>query len=235
MPPKGWRKNADGQYPQVSKESEIISIDDILFPKATVMKLAKNITSGTGDDNMILAKDSGLALQRSATVFVSHLMFHAREVAKEQDRKTVNAQDILNALERAEFNGFTGEVKQKLSAFENNTVLKKKQRLENKSAKVEDPNTQPAAKKLKDNSEQGIQKLEDKIEHEEEEEEEEEDNFEDANDDANDEEDVDGGEEEGEVPQSNPIAILGQEENELGGEEYGDQNDAKSGESSDEE
>ena len=61
MPPKGWRKNADGQYPQPSsKENELISIDDILFPRTTIQKLAKNIISD--DENnagqMTIAKDS---------------------------------------------------------------------------------------------------------------------------------------------------------------------------------
>lgn len=128
MPPKGWRKNADGQYPQPSsKENELISIDDILFPRTTIQKLAKNIVSD--DENnagqMTIAKDSLLALQRSATVFVSHLLFQAKQISKEANRKTVSAQDMLAALERAEFSGFIPEVKQKLSVFEANVASKK--------------------------------------------------------------------------------------------------------------
>ena len=110
-------KNADGQYPQPSsKENELISIDDILFPRTTIQKLAKNIVSD--DENnvgqMTIAKDSLLALQRSATVFVSHLLFQAKQISKEANRKTVSAQDMLAALERAEFSGFIPEVKQNL-------------------------------------------------------------------------------------------------------------------------
>ena len=51
---KRLEKNADGQYPQPSsKENELISIDDILFPRTTIQKLAKNIVS---DDETMLVK-----------------------------------------------------------------------------------------------------------------------------------------------------------------------------------
>lgn len=70
MPPKGWRKSADGSYPVPSKERDMISIDDILFPKATVNRLARAILQEGG----IISKDSSTAIQRSATVFVSYLL-----------------------------------------------------------------------------------------------------------------------------------------------------------------
>lgn len=148
MPPKGWRKNAEGQYPQPSKESELVSIDDILFPKATVGRLAKAITHAPDADNMILAKDSLLAVQRSATVFVSHVMFHARQIAREHDRKTVSSQDVVSALERAEFGGFTLEVKQRLTSFEADVADKKKRR----EANTEVVEEGEAAKRARDNT-----------------------------------------------------------------------------------
>jgi len=70
MPPKGWRKSADGSYPVPSKERDMISIDDILFPKATVNRLGRAILP----EGNIISKDSSTALQRSATVFVSYLL-----------------------------------------------------------------------------------------------------------------------------------------------------------------
>lgn len=136
MPPKGWRKNADGQYPQPNKDAELVSIDDILFPRSSVQKLAKNIIAGDEGSNMILAKDSMTALQRSATVFVSYILFHARQLSKEGTRKTISTQDIIHALERAEFAGFIPEVKHKLSAYESNVALKKKVKSDTKAAAV---------------------------------------------------------------------------------------------------
>lgn len=224
MPPKGWRKNIEGQYPQPSKEQDFMSIDEILFPRATVQKLAKNIINSSSDENssnMIMAKDSMLALQRSSTVFVSNLMFQARQISKDQGRKTVNAQDILNALETAEFSGFVPEVKQKLSAFENNVALKKKQKLEKKPIKSEE-NKSPLSKRLKDNDEQTVEKTSDG------------DNDDDLEDGDEDEDAtnetinddyttnnasnmVEEDEDENEPVEENPIAILSKEEEELTG------------------
>lgn len=122
MPPKGWKKNTEGHSPSNGKDAEPVSIDDILFPRSITLRLAKSvINSSDGDNsssNMLLAKDSVLALQRSATVFVSHILFQAREFAKSQNRKTVNTHDIINALEKAELKGFVPGIKQKLDIYE---------------------------------------------------------------------------------------------------------------------
>lgn len=225
MPPKGWRKNTEGQYPQPNKDQDLVSIDEILFPRATVQKLAKNIISASSDNenasNMIIAKDSLLAIQRSATVFVSHLMFQARQVSKEEGRKTVNAQDILASLEKAEFSGFVPEVKQKLSAFETNIALKKKSKAENRTSATELA-INSLNKRLKDNDEQTIQRTAN-ADMDDEPIEDDEDITEDL---ANDEEannNVDGDEGQDDPKDDevleNPIALLSKEEDELKGEE----------------
>lgn len=203
MPPKGWRKNAEGKFPQNLKDIELVSIDEILFPRSTISKLAKNITANE-DGNMIISKDSLLALQRSATVFVSHLMFHARQVAKEADRKNLSAQDILLALEKADLSGFIPEVKQKLTTFEQGLETKKKLKADQKGGSEDGP----AAKKLKDNGKNLVVPA----------------NGEEEEDDAMDEDDEDVIEEEEndeepeDGPQKNPIELLGQEEQELAGD-----------------
>mmetsp|Transcript_177 Transcript_177/g.199 ORF Transcript_177/g.199 Transcript_177/m.199 type:complete len:246 (+) Transcript_177:79-816(+) len=238
MPPKGWRKNTEGQYPQPNKDQDLVSIDDILFPRATVQKLAKNIMNASSDEggsNMILAKDSMTALQRSSTVFVSHLMFQARQISKDEGRKTVNAQDILIALEKAEFSGFIPEVKQKLSVYESNAALRKKAKAEKKVSKSEEVDTSPLSKRLKDNDEKTIQRDNDvRIEDDHEGDDEDEDVTEElANDEEtkNKESKEDGDEElddkdNGEV-EENPIALLSREEDELRGEEADDVEDVQ--------
>ncbi|CAK9440433.1 uncharacterized protein LODBEIA_P45330 [Lodderomyces beijingensis] len=149
MPPKGWKKNGDPNAPQPYREADLVSIDDILFPRSTLQKLAKAILSDDENHNsMSLAKDAQLALQRSSTVFVSYLLFHAKSISKETGRKTVNAQDMMGALERAEFGGFVPELKQKLSAFEATTKLKKQKKAEEKAA-VEAPAEEKVYKKPK--------------------------------------------------------------------------------------
>ncbi|CAH2351668.1 DNA polymerase epsilon subunit D [[Candida] railenensis] len=231
MPPKGWRKNAEGQYPSQKQDSDLVSIDDILFPRATVQKLAKAILNSTEDEsesNSIMAKDSVIALQRSATVFVSHLMFHARKISKESSRKTVNAQDILAAIERAEFPGFLPEIKSKLATFEQNSLLK---RNEKKSKKVSEKKEEDEAsggeqssKRLKGNGANAQVKRDPEDEQDEDDDEDEEDVDNDetdpipADDDADDEEDEDEDEDEA-IRTQNPITLLEREEKELNQEE----------------
>ncbi|CAH6718663.1 DNA polymerase epsilon subunit D [[Candida] jaroonii] len=145
MPPKGWRKNADGNYPQPMKKQELVSIDEILFPRSIVQRLAKDIISEADDANVLLSKDSVIALQRSATVFVSYLFSNAKTVAKSSDRKTINAQDLIVALERTGYSSFVPEIKQKLSVYEAKVQ-------EKKLRKANDNDTDNEVKRLKNNS-----------------------------------------------------------------------------------
>jgi len=216
MPPKGWRKNGDSLAPNAVSNSDLSSIDDLLFPRSTIQKLAKLVISDeNGDGSMILAKDSLLALQRSATVFVSHMLFHARQISKDGNRKTVNGQDILTALERAELAGFTAHVKQKLANFETEVANKKKSKLEsnqqNGTSAPPDEDSQPVKKlKAEDgstvvNNAENDEEIEEVDEVEQEEVEKEEEQIE-----------VDEDDEPEKVP-PNPIEALGNEEKELEG------------------
>lgn len=129
MPAKGSKKTQGDTDLHRNKEQDTISIDDILFPRSSIQKLAKTIIQNDGDEqgssNMIMARESLTALQRSATVFVSYLMFNARLVSREQGKKTVGSQDILNSIERIDFSGFVSQVKHKLSILEAKKELQK--------------------------------------------------------------------------------------------------------------
>lgn len=195
MPPKGWRKNAEGQYPQPTRPT-LVSIDDILFPKSTVQKLAKEMVQDESS-NMIISKDSLLALQRSATVFVSHVLFHARQHSKAGLRKTVNVQDIYGALEDAEFSGFLPDIKQRLAAFEERKKLEKDSKQEERG----EDNV-----KMEEDGEDG------KVENAEQEEK--------VNPAEKNESD-----EEPEILDVNPIAAISKEEMELGGRDEEDVNE----------
>lgn len=220
MPPKGWRKNADGQYPEPPKEDTPVSIDDLLFPRSTIQKLAKQMISDN-ESNMLMAKDALLALQRSATVFVSNVMFHARQISKEQDRKGINSQDIMGALERAEFTGFIPEVRDRLTSFEQAQAMRRAKKKEEKEENAPKPATEgdeSTVKRQKDNSEAAIPKQNVDSDNEEEldadvdENDDEKEDTEMAEGDAN----AEGSEDE---QARNPIEILGDEEQELGGTE----------------
>lgn len=120
MPPKGWRKNGEASS-QPHTRLEPTLIEEILFPKGTIQKLAK---LAMPDDSM-LGKDSLTALQRGATVFVLHLLFQAREILKQHDRKNVSEDDILRGLERAGFQRFVPDIEFRTAAWDEKRRQKK--------------------------------------------------------------------------------------------------------------
>lgn len=141
MPPKGWRKDAQGNYPTTSyiKEQENITIQDLLFPRSVITNLAKEVNSDN-KKKLIINKDAGLALQRSATVFVNHLLVFAREIAKNQDRKSCNVNDIYDALDQIGLSGFKSIINSKMIEYQNATEVRKQQKLQNLANKPTVPN-----------------------------------------------------------------------------------------------
>lgn len=130
MPPKGWKKNAQGNYPTTSyiKEQEKLTIDDLLFPKTIVTSLAKySIQEIDSEKKVLISKDASLALQRSATVFVNHLLMFTREISKNDSKKSCREEDVLNALDQLGFGGFKSIIRQKLDDYNQFVQLKKEQ------------------------------------------------------------------------------------------------------------
>ncbi|AET39358.1 DNA polymerase epsilon noncatalytic subunit Ecym_4295 [Eremothecium cymbalariae DBVPG len=121
MPPKGWKKDAQGNYPTTSyiKEQEKLTVDDLLFPKSIITALAKDsIQQIDTDSKILISKDASLALQRSSTVFVNHVLMAAREIAQNNDRKSCNEEDVLNALDQIGMVGFKSIVRVKVVEYE---------------------------------------------------------------------------------------------------------------------
>lgn len=128
MPPKGWRKDAQGNYPATSymKEQENITIEDLLFPRSVIVGLAKEVQQisqteiGEQDSEkkLVINKDASIALQRSATIFVNHLLMFAREIAKEQDKRSCNMDDILAAVEYVGFPGLKNVIMDKMAGYQ---------------------------------------------------------------------------------------------------------------------
>ncbi|KAL3233074.1 DNA polymerase epsilon subunit D [Nakaseomyces bracarensis] len=148
MPPKGWRKDAQGNYPTTSymKEQEKVTMQDLLFPRSVIVSLAKEVPemqqqqvqntgangSSSGNDKeaerpkkLVITKDASTALQHSATVFVNHLLMYARELAKEQDRRSCNVDDILNSLEHMGHPGLKPLVANRLEDYKEALEWKK--------------------------------------------------------------------------------------------------------------
>ncbi|CAR27798.1 hypothetical protein ZYGR_0N02840 [Zygosaccharomyces rouxii] len=143
MPPKGWRKDAQGNYPTTSyiKEQENITIQDLLFLKSVITNLAKDVNHG--DKRLMINKDAILALQRSATVFVNHLLMFARENSRSQDRKSCNINDVLDGLDQIGFGGFKTILSTKMVDYQRALELRKINRSRKPvESKVESPQEQ---------------------------------------------------------------------------------------------
>ncbi|SCU86087.1 LANO_0C06678g1_1 [Lachancea nothofagi CBS 11611] len=143
MPPKnGKRESAGGKLPAAlhAKEQQSVTIEDLLFPRSTIVHLAKDSSVQGVDANttdaeskkVILSKDAATALQRSATVFVNHLMMYAREGAAFQNRKSVNVDDVLAALDQCGLEGLKTLVRSRLDEYQKALELRKKEKIETK-------------------------------------------------------------------------------------------------------
>jgi DNA polymerase epsilon subunit 3 len=118
MPPKGWKKYPDGFKPVNSagtplKDREKYTLEDLLLPRSTVIRLAKEVLP---EGSQQLPKEAVLALLRSSTVFINYLGSEANTVAHDTFRKTLTAADVFRALEMIDFGAFVPNVQAQLAS-----------------------------------------------------------------------------------------------------------------------
>ncbi|KAG0738120.1 hypothetical protein G6F57_009808 [Rhizopus arrhizus] len=101
--------------------SDTYSIDDLELPKAVITRVLKNaLPEGT-----VISKDTRLAANRAATVFVNYLASVANDVAKGVNHKTINSPDVIKALEIVELDHLIEPLKEGL---EGKLIAEKKQK-----------------------------------------------------------------------------------------------------------
>lgn len=66
----------------------------ILFPKATILRIAKK-----NHPKLLINKDAQEALQHSATLYLNYIYSLARITAVSHKRKTISLEDIFEALD----------------------------------------------------------------------------------------------------------------------------------------
>lgn len=131
MPAKGWRKDEQESNFDTVLLNENLSIDSFLFPKSTINKLSKQSLTeidANGDGkpvNYLVAKDSQTVIQRSSVLFINFIYHHAKQLVKLQNRKVVNAEDILNALTQVGFSDFLPKLNDDLQKFNDKKEAKK--------------------------------------------------------------------------------------------------------------
>lgn len=142
MPAKGWRKDEQESNFDTVLLNENLSIDSFLFPKATINKICKQalqsasgVGSGSADSggSFLLAKDTQTVIQRSSILFVNFIYHHAKQIVKLQNRKVVNADDIINALVQVGYGEFAPILSDELQRFNAKKEAKKLARAKLKS------------------------------------------------------------------------------------------------------
>ncbi|KAJ8768053.1 hypothetical protein K2173_020993 [Erythroxylum novogranatense] len=125
------------------------------LPKAIVRRVVKDsLSQFSGDADIHVHKDALLAFSESARIFIHYLSATANDICKESKRQTINADDVVKAIEEIEFPEFIAPLKASLSEFRRKnagkkagasetTEVKKKKKIE------EEPSSKGVSKKLK--------------------------------------------------------------------------------------
>ncbi|CAM8892281.1 unnamed protein product [Rhodiola kirilowii] len=88
------------------------------LPKAIVRRVVKEKISQCSDaGDMYLHKDALLAFSESARIFIHYLSATANDICKESKRQTMNADDVLKAIEEIDFPEFLGPLKATLEDY----------------------------------------------------------------------------------------------------------------------
>ncbi|KAG6678844.1 hypothetical protein I3842_14G102300 [Carya illinoinensis] len=96
------------------------------LPRAIVRRVVKNKLSQCSHDcDMSVHKESLLAFSESARIFIHYLSATANDICRESKRQTINADDVLKALEEIEFPEFLKPLKASLDEFRQKNAGKK--------------------------------------------------------------------------------------------------------------
>ncbi|RLM86054.1 DNA polymerase epsilon subunit 3 [Panicum miliaceum] len=99
------------------------------LPKAIVRRLVKDklahVAGGGEGAEVIVNKDAMAAFAESARIFIHYLSATANDMCKESKRQTINADDVLKALDEMEFSEFLEPLRTSLQEFRNKNADRK--------------------------------------------------------------------------------------------------------------
>ncbi|KAM0946192.1 putative DNA-directed DNA polymerase transcription factor Hap3/NF-YB family [Dioscorea sansibarensis] len=98
------------------------------LPRSVVRRLVKEKLAQLrrgGDEDVNVQKEALLAFAESARIFIHYLSATASDVCKESKRQTMNAEDVLKALEEIDFPEFIEPLRHSLQGFRSKNARKK--------------------------------------------------------------------------------------------------------------
>lgn len=74
-------------------------LEDLNLPVTAITRIAKEVLPA----NIIVSKEAKTALARAASVFILYVSNQATTIATNRNKKTISAQDVLEALSQVDF------------------------------------------------------------------------------------------------------------------------------------
>ncbi|CAG2059093.1 unnamed protein product [Timema podura] len=106
-------------------------LEDLNLPNTVVTRIAKEALP----DGISIAKEARAVLAKSASVFVLYMTSAANGIAMKNNRKTLGANDVFQALEETEFDSFIEPLKEAFEGFKKYQKDRKEAMIKKKSNK----------------------------------------------------------------------------------------------------
>ncbi|KAL6838503.1 hypothetical protein ACP4OV_031748 [Aristida adscensionis] len=147
-------KEAEPQPPQPAQAEPTpaamteAEVDEL--PKAIVRRLVKDklacVAGGDGAE-VIVNRDAMAAFAESARIFIHYLSATANDMCKETKRQTINADDVLKALDEMEFSEFVEPLRTALQEFRNKNAGRRSEANKKQKEKRRKLDTEPLPQK----------------------------------------------------------------------------------------
>uniref|UniRef100_A0A0B6Z7R3 DNA polymerase epsilon subunit 3 n=1 Tax=Arion vulgaris TaxID=1028688 RepID=A0A0B6Z7R3_9EUPU len=120
--------------------------EDLNLPNAVVTRIIKDAIP----EGVSVSKEARLAISKAASVFVLYATSCSNNFALKNKRKTINAQDVLSAMEDMEFEQFIEPLQQCQEAFRAEKLEKKKEKT---------PKPAPAAPQTEEDGDNDVEEV----------------------------------------------------------------------------
>ncbi|KAJ0074605.1 hypothetical protein Patl1_37579 [Pistacia atlantica] len=100
-------------YSEMETEKVVSEMEEL--PKTIMRRVVKDkLNECSPNTDITVNKDSLLAFSESTPIFIHYLSTTANDICKESKRQTMNADDVLKAIEEIDFLEYVGPLKASL-------------------------------------------------------------------------------------------------------------------------
>ncbi|KAF5917670.1 hypothetical protein HPG69_013506 [Diceros bicornis minor] len=172
---RSWRRGKSGRRSSLKRRPEAETWapaaamaerpEDLNLPNAVITRIIKEALP----DGVNISKEARSAISRAASVFVLYATSCANNFAMKGKRKTLNASDVLSAMEEMEFQRFINPLKEALEAYRREQKGKKEASEQKKKDKDKKTDSEEPDKSRDEDNDEDEERLEEEEQNEEEE------------------------------------------------------------------